>query len=148
MGKRPEFSPTLTVEEFEQHYWYKEELQRICRQYRLPASGTKAELERYVKRFLAGQRVADKRLQNTKQRTKKALKEMTLDTRLIPDGFKFNQQARAFFAEYFQVEKFSFTKEMAAALTYLRQKSPTSKRKGAPAPVKVGDECRFGVAKT
>jgi hypothetical protein len=31
-------------------------------------------------------------------------------------------------------------------LTSLRKKSPTSKREGAPAPVKVGDEFRLGVA--
>jgi hypothetical protein len=31
-------------------------------------------------------------------------------------------------------------------LTYLRKKSPTSKREGAEAPVKVGDEFRLGVA--
>jgi len=31
-------------------------------------------------------------------------------------------------------------------LTSLRKKSPTSKREGEPAPVKVGDEFRLGVA--
>ncbi|QNU26272.1 MULTISPECIES: RsiV family protein [Geobacillus] len=30
--------------------------------------------------------------------------------------------------------------------TSLRKKSPTSKREGAPAPVKVGDECRLALA--
>ncbi|WP_268760373.1 hypothetical protein [Geobacillus stearothermophilus] len=31
-------------------------------------------------------------------------------------------------------------------LTSLRKKSPTSKREGAPAPVKVGDEFRLALA--
>ena len=31
-------------------------------------------------------------------------------------------------------------------LTSLRKKAPTSKREGAPAPVKVGDECRLALA--
>jgi acyl-CoA synthetase (AMP-forming)/AMP-acid ligase II len=36
--------------------------------------------------------------------------------------------------------------DKVAVLTYLRKKSPTSKREGAEAPVKVGDEFRLGVA--
>lgn len=45
--------------------------------------------------------------------------------RLIPDGFKFNKQAREFFAKYYNAEKFSFTKEMAAALRKAEQTGDT-----------------------
>ena len=37
-------------------------------------------------------------------------------------------------------------KNFAFSLTSLRKKSPTSKREGAPAPVKVGDEFRLALA--
>ena len=37
-------------------------------------------------------------------------------------------------------------KNFAFSLTSLRKKSPTSKRGGAPAPVKVGDEFRLALA--
>src|SRR5699024_4048066 len=42
--------------------------------------------------------------------------KITLDMKLIPEGFKFNQQARKFFQQYYDVPKFSFTKQMATAL--------------------------------
>ena len=35
---------------------------------------------------------------------------------MIQDGFKFDHIARKFFCDYFNVKKFSFTKEMAATL--------------------------------
>ncbi|GBF12620.1 hypothetical protein [Tepidibacillus sp. HK-1] len=37
-------------------------------------------------------------------------------------------------------------RKMLKDLTSLRKKSPTAKREGVPAPVKVGDEFRLGVA--
>jgi copper transport protein len=40
----------------------------------------------------------------------------------------------------------AFSEQLEPDLTYLRKKSPTSKREGAEAPVKVGDEFRLGVA--
>ena len=42
---RPEFSRSMSVEEFNKHYWYKEELQKICRDYNISSKGTKAELK-------------------------------------------------------------------------------------------------------
>ncbi|WP_259337113.1 SAP domain-containing protein [Bombilactobacillus bombi] len=44
MHQRPQFSLQLNCQEFQQYYWYKQELQEICRQYHLPVNGTKAEL--------------------------------------------------------------------------------------------------------
>ncbi|GIP24656.1 SAP domain-containing protein [Paenibacillus sp. J22TS3] len=114
--QRPLFSKNITIQEFEMHYWYKEELVGICRELGLPSFGTKAELEIRIKNLLAGEASPDRRLVNTGVRKKTELRELSLDTRLIPDGFKFNQTAREFFAKYYNKKKFSFTKEMAAAL--------------------------------
>ena len=41
---------------------------------------------------------------------------ITIDTPLIPNGFRFNQKARDFFSCYFDVKRFKFTKEMCEAL--------------------------------
>lgn len=114
---RPPFHPAMNPSDFERYYWYKSELQQICKQYGLPASGTKAELLNRVKGWLEGKEIRDDR-QVYANRRKKAneLAEITPETRLIPDGFKFNRKAREFFKRYYGVEKFSFTKEMAAAL--------------------------------
>lgn len=118
MNNRPLFSPKLTIEEFEKHYWYKTELEKICREYNLPSQGTKAELQVYIKEFLSGKNPSNKRAASSRIRKSTVLlkEEITLDTKLIGGGFKFDNNARSFFAEYFNVKKFSFTKDMAVAL--------------------------------
>ncbi|WP_248926197.1 SAP domain-containing protein [Paenibacillus hamazuiensis] len=113
---RPTFSKHLSVQEFEKHYWYKNELTAICGKCNLPVSGTKAELEERIKKWLSGEKITDPRKANSAVRKKQELQELKLSTRLIADGFKFNRQAREFFANYYNKPKFSFTKEMAAAL--------------------------------
>ncbi|MFD2134001.1 SAP domain-containing protein [Pseudogracilibacillus auburnensis] len=116
-ANKPHFSPSMTVQEFNQHYWYKEELRQLCKKYNLSSYGTKAELIERIKEFLmTGKAITDVRKENYDKRQKSSSKEITLETRLIPDGFKFNQQAREFFKQYYGVSKFSFTKHMAAAL--------------------------------
>lgn len=118
MNNRPLFSSKLSVEEFQKHYWYKVELEKICREYNLPSQGTKAELQVYIKEFLSGKKPSNKRAKSSRIRRTAVLNkgEITLDTKLIGDGFKFDNVARSFFADYFQVKKFSFTKDMAADL--------------------------------
>lgn|SRR5690625_585591 len=119
---RPEFSEKMSIEKFETYYWYKDELKEICRTYQLPVSGTKAELEQYIKRFLAGKKVKDVREHNARIRKRSnPSNKVTLNMRLIPDGFKFNHEAREFFKDYYNVSKFSFTKHMAAALRKAEQ---------------------------
>ena len=114
---RPDFSLNLTVQEFEQHYWYRTDLVVICRANRISSSGTKAELEQRIKKLLSGEDTKDERKANAIIRKKlHSDEELSLHTKLIPQGFKFNYKARAFFAQYFQLPKFSFTKDMAAAL--------------------------------
>lgn len=115
-SNRPVFSLNVTVQEFDNHYWYKTELIDICRRCRLPVSGTKGELEARIRNLLKGERVDDARRAAATRRQSRQLQEITPETRLIPEGFKFNRQAREFFAAYFKRDKFSFTKEMAAAL--------------------------------
>lgn len=114
--KQPIFSSKLTPEEFAKQYWYKEELIDICLANNLSSSGTKAELVERIKGLLQGKKLDDKRRTHNKTRLSRDEREITLDMKLIPEGFKFNRQARQFFAKYYNKEKFSFTKAMAAAL--------------------------------
>ncbi|UOE96421.1 SAP domain-containing protein [Alkalihalobacillus sp. LMS39] len=114
--ERPEFSRKMSVEQFTQYYWYKEELKAICKHHELSTQGTKAELESRIIDFLNGKKPTNMRNKNMKVRKNQNSSTITLQTKLIPDGFKFNKQARDFFKDYYQVSKFSFTKDMAAAL--------------------------------
>ncbi|MGN9165083.1 SAP domain-containing protein [Tissierellaceae bacterium HCP3S3_D8] len=117
MEGRPIFTQEMTVEEFEKHYWYKTELQSICRKHKIPSNGTKAELEHYIKEFLLGNHPINIREECSKiRKATYSTDDISLDTKLIQDGFKFNNRARKFLAEYFKMESFSFTKEMASAL--------------------------------
>ena len=116
MCNRPIFSKNLSIEDFKKYYWYKTELQKICRDNKLPTQGTKAELEEYIENFLLGKECINKRKVLDNIRKNKVLTNITLDTKLIEDGFKFNNESRKFFSDYFGVDKFSFTKEMASTL--------------------------------
>lgn len=110
---RPSFSLELSVQEFEKHYWYKQELVEICRLYHLPVWGTKADLEQRISKLLNGEEAAAPQSAGKTERMKiKQVNELSLHTRLIPEGFKFNQHARDFFAGYYKTERFSFMKGM------------------------------------
>ncbi|WP_079909430.1 SAP domain-containing protein [Paenibacillus sp. 32352] len=114
---RPDFSLEMTIEQFEHHYWYKKELEELCRNHGISSAGTKAELEQRIKNVLSGKTPVDSRKMNSAIRKRRQAEQpLSLHTKLIPEGFKFNAKAREFFAHYYKVPKFSFTKEMAAAL--------------------------------
>ncbi|MGO3488410.1 MAG: SAP domain-containing protein [Leuconostoc carnosum] len=105
----------LTLKQFNETYFYKTELVQLCQRYRLPTYGTKAELNNYIRLYLRGQPVNTihpVRVAQSKSQLK--LEEITLNTKLVGSGFSFNDEARQFFAHYFDVAQFSFTKEMAA----------------------------------
>ena len=123
MLNRPIFSQQLSKEEFLQHYWYKTDLLKICSEYNLPTLGTKAELQKYILAFLDGNEPKSIRKQSNNRRLKTYRKSISLETKLIEDGFKFDNNARDFFAQYYNVSKFSFTKAMATALRKAEQEN-------------------------
>ena len=112
---RPNFIDIKNAEEFEEYYWYKEELVVICREIGIDSLGTKFELEERLKNHIRGIKTESNRKKNHNIRQKK-MADINLEMKLIPEGFKFNKEAREFFCNYFGIEKFSFTKNMAAAL--------------------------------
>lgn len=104
----------LTLNKFKQKYFYKTELQDLCKQYGLPASGTKAELNSYLEAFLSGTPKEQIKPARKKQQVRQlTASEITLTTPIVDSGFSFNDASRQFFAQYFHVEHFSFKKEMA-----------------------------------
>lgn len=102
------------LNEFKQQYYYKADLIKICRYLKLPASGTKAELNSYIQDYLNGIPTTQIKFER-KEKKRPSLKyeEIKLDTKIVGSGFSFNNEARRWFADYFNVEKFSFKKEMA-----------------------------------
>ena len=66
---RPELTKELTLLEFQQNYWLKEELTAFCRGQNLPTSGGKVEITNRIKEYLAGSKA-----------TKPLLKKKSLNT--------------------------------------------------------------------
>ncbi|WP_235184269.1 SAP domain-containing protein [Agrilactobacillus composti] len=106
---------TIDLATFKATYYYKQDLVAMCRQWHLPTNGTKAQLNQYIGQFLSGMPVdrikPAKRLGKVPALT---VGDITLNTKLVDSGFRFNAAARQFFANYFGVPHFSFTKGMAA----------------------------------
>ena len=103
-----------TLSEFTQTYYSKTELIKLCRQWNLPTSGTKAELNSYIEKYLKGMSANQiQPCRSNKIHRLLTYNEINLDTKLINSGFCFNKVARQWFANYFGVEKFSFSKKMA-----------------------------------
>ena len=53
-AKRPNFDDIKSYEEFSKYYWYREELQQICKSHGIDASGMKAELNYNIEQFFKG----------------------------------------------------------------------------------------------
>lgn len=115
MSIRPSFNESMSSTTFKAFYWYKEELQQICKRYGLPTYGTKAELSDYIVSFLAGtsiEQINSVRKIRRKTRSSLTADRISLETKLLNSGFSLNKEARIFFADYFGVTKFSFKKSM------------------------------------
>lgn len=49
---RPELTKSISVENFKEFYWLKEELQSFCRENGISASGSKIEISNRIELFL------------------------------------------------------------------------------------------------
>lgn len=111
---RPEFNKSMRIKDFQSYYWYKTELQQICKKHSLPTTGTKAELTAYIIKLLTGVPVSN--IKTTRKiRRKGTLKasSITPNTSILASGFSLNNEARAFFKAYYGLSQFSFKKSMA-----------------------------------
>ena len=54
MEKRPPFDEIKSFEEFSKYYWYREELQKICREHGIDAGGMKAQLNHNIEEYFKG----------------------------------------------------------------------------------------------
>ena len=117
MEIRPEFEDIKTYEEFIQYYWYRSELQQICKEHGIDHSGGKIELNQRIAEYYKGNIIKPVRgIQVKKQNV-----ELTLDTKILESGFAMRSEYREFFGKQLGVKNFHFTADMAAALKKVRQ---------------------------
>ena len=118
--KRPDFDDIKTFEEFSRYYWYREELQQICKSHGIDSSGLKAELNHNIEEYFKGNIIRPKKAQAKKTSVKSQL-PLTLDTGLIECGFTFGPRFRDFFIEQTGIKNFKFNVDMVATVKKVKQ---------------------------
>lgn len=141
MEKRPPFDEIKSFEEFSKYYWYREELQKICREHGIDAGGMKAELNQNIEEYFKGNliksgkinRLTDRSKYSTKSahcisRTSKAtaLRPLTLQTSLLECNFCFSQRFREFFSEQTGIKNFKFNVDMVATARKVKETKDSS----------------------
>lgn len=111
--KRPEFRDIHSFKEFNQYYWYREELSQICKSLKLENNGTKQELNNIIREYFEGNCIKISKIQ--RRNGKKTDILLTTDTPLLACGFAFNTKFREYFSMLTGVSPFKFTADMATA---------------------------------
>jgi hypothetical protein len=114
---RPEFKEMKSYKEFSKYYWYRKELQQICKKIGIEYNGNKTELNNYIKEYFDGNIIKHKKKANIK----KTNENLTLDTKLLEFGFALRNEYRDFFGNQVGIKNFKYTADMAAALKKVRQ---------------------------
>lgn len=128
---RPDFSEIKTFEEFSKYYWYREELQKICRQHGIDASGMKAELNHNIEEYFKGTIIHTKGANCRTRATKNSPKSntsapLTLQTSLLECNFCFSQRFRDFFSKETGIKKFKFNADMVATARKVKETKDAS----------------------
>ncbi len=131
MNNRPPFTEIKSFEEFSKYYWYREELQKICRSLGIDASGMKADLNHNIKEYFNGNiihpEVPDRRTRAAKKPTKSAtLTPLTLQMSLLECNFCFSQRFRDFFSEQTRIKNFKFNVDMVATARKVKETKDAS----------------------
>ncbi|MGD6815691.1 DUF6434 domain-containing protein [Metabacillus sp. 113a] len=92
---RPDLTKNTRVQDLEDFYWLKAELQCFCRENGLSASGPKAELTERIKRFLVNGEII-KPAKKARWSTNAKQQELSLET-VILENHRCSQHVRAFF---------------------------------------------------
>lgn len=145
MNARPQFKDIASFEEFSKYYWYREELQKICKGLGLDSSGMKAELNRVIEEYFRGNKIAPKPRKTAERQgcaggspgangaiktfskpKNQAAANLSLSTGLIACGFTFGPRFRNFFRSQTGVQNFKFNVDMVATAKKVKQDGDTS----------------------
>ena len=67
---RPEFDKITSFDEFNQYYWYREELSQICKSLGLEYKSTKQELNHIIEQYFNGNLIKKSSVKNEKKQVK------------------------------------------------------------------------------
>lgn len=95
MTDRPQLTPSISVDDFRDYYWLKEELLDFCRQNDLPLGGSKREISERIERFLHTGEVLPATSRSSSLGRAAMPETFTRDT-VIEPGWHCSQALRAF----------------------------------------------------
>ena len=101
MDKRPNLNKDISIKDFREFYWLKEELMKFCKEEGLKTIGGKINISNRIEIFL---RTGDKQQSKSKTKTKSKSKfdwkteKLSLDTE-VTDNYKNTENVRKFFEE-------------------------------------------------
>ncbi|SEQ57406.1 Protein of unknown function [Treponema bryantii] len=133
--KRPSFTAIKSYEEFSKYYWYREELQTICKSLNIDASGMKAELNHNIEEYFKGNFIPPKKSNtfspsvtkhHTSPKAATSITTLTTQTSLIECGFCFNQRFRDFFSQQTGIDNFKFNVDMVATVRKVKETNDIS----------------------
>ncbi len=132
--ERPNFKQIQSYAEFCKYYWYREELQAICKNLGLEYVGSKIELNEIIRAYFDGVRIPHK----PQVRVKPVVTELTLDTPLLACGFSFGPKFRDFYIRVTGDENFKFTADTVATAKAVKQNGDMEFTLGDLLDVKLG----------
>jgi len=121
MEKRPQFCQIKSFEEFSKYYWYREELQAICKQLGIDSSGMKLELNHNIEEYFKGNLIHKEQRRSSSSSTQKTDVPLTLETSLIDCKFCFSQRFRDFFSAQTGIKNFKFNTDMVATAKKVKE---------------------------
>ncbi len=116
MEKRPQFNEIKSFEEFSKYYWYREELETICKKLGIDSNGMKLELNHNIEEYFKGNLIQKKKRRSESAGARKTGADipLSLETSLIDCKFCFSQHFREFFSEQTGIKNFKFNADMVA----------------------------------
>ena len=95
---RPPLTKSIQLEDFQNYYWLKEELQTCCRENRLPASGSKIEITERISHYLTTGKILKNSSVQKVSKASLSYKDLSLQT-IITNNHRCSEEVRAFFKE-------------------------------------------------
>lgn len=98
--ERPPLTPQVSLQDFRDFYWLKEELVVFCRAQALSSRGGKLEIAKRIEQFLGKEKISPEIIKNKKLVSSFDwnVEELSLET-IITDSYKNTEQVRRFFEQ-------------------------------------------------
>lgn len=123
--QRPDFSEIKSFEEFSKYYWYREELQKICRALGLKSNGGKIELNKVIEAYFNGEKHFPEKHASPRH-PEVVSSSLSLNTSLIECGFTFGPRFRQFFEKETGIKPFKFNVDMVATVKKVKETNDTN----------------------